>query len=379
MIFLDNQASTAEALEVIEAIARASRDLYANPHSEHAFGRKADLAVAEARESVAELIGCSLDELIFTSGATESNNIALQGIALANTSEPVHFVTTTIEHKSIHATCRALESRGVQVDYCPVGADGLVEVSQFEGRLRSDTSLVSVMLVNNEVGVVQDLQALVASVPSETTVIHSDVAQAVGKIPVDVMELGLHMASLSAHKIHGPKGIGALYIASDSPCRPMPVYYGGGQELGLRPGTVPVPLCVGFGMAARLAMVTLHESHARVSALGTRFWEVIKERLPEVELVGDHARRIPHNLNLRFPGIQADRLVGILQPFLAVSTGSACSAGEIQPSHVLSALGLGLNEARECLRVGFSRFTTEDEVMNSIELISTAVRSLHEN
>ena len=370
MIFLDNQASTPEAPEVIEAIAKASRDIYANPHSEHAGGRMAMRAVNEARESIALLIGCELDEIVFTSGATEANNIALQGSALAGCQGGTRFVTSTIEHKCIQATCRALENRGVRVSYCPVGPDGLFDLEALRDLVTPETNLVSLMLVNNEIGTIQDLAAIADLLPWGNTTFHSDISQATGRIEVDVQAIGLHMASLSAHKMHGPKGIGALFISKDTPTRPMPVYFGGGQELGLRPGTLPVPLCVGFGVAAELARLFLQDGIAKVTKLQSLFLAQVVSLFPGVQVVGSLERRVPHNLNLRFPGVPGERLIGSLQPHIAVSAGSACAAGEIQPSHVLRAVGLGAGEAMECIRVSFSRYGVEADVLSAADMLA---------
>lgn len=379
MIFLDNQASTPEAPEVTEAVARAAREHYSNPQSEHAGGRKALRAVNEARASLADLIGCEPDEIIFTSGATEANNIAIQGSALAGSGRRLRFVTSSIEHKCVKATCQELEARGVEVAYCPVGIDGLVDLEVLRGLLAAPLDLLSLMLVNNEIGTTQDLAAIGEMLPTAGTTFHSDLSQAVGKISVNVQAIGLHMGSLSAHKLHGPKGIGALFIAKDIPRRPLPVYYGGGQELGLRPGTLPVPLCVGFGVAAELARINLDDGIKKVTRLRNLFLSEVVGKFPAVQIIGDMQRRVPHNLNLRFPGVSADRLIGRLQPQVAVSTGAACAAGEIQPSHVLRAMGLGPVEALECLRVGFSRYSTEEEAIAAASLIANVALQICDN
>ena len=373
VIFLDAQASTPEAPEVLEAMAAASIDNYANPHSEHAFGRRANRAVETSRALVAELIGCDTDEVIFTSGATESNNIALQGISKDSTTSTVQFITSTIEHKSISETCLALMDMGIAVNYCPVDAGGIIRIDSLREFLTPKTKLVSIMWVNNEIGVIQDIKAIVESVDSPYTVIHSDIAQAVGKLHIDVKDTGLHMASLSAHKLHGPKGIGALYISKESPARPAPLYYGGGQESGLRPGTLPVPLCVGFGVAAMLAKRNMDTSNAWILHLRDRFLSRLRELSCTFDLIGSETVRVPHNLNLRFQGVTADILVGSVQPELAISTGSACASGEIRPSHVLTALGLSADESQECIRIGFHRGLAERQVVEAAEIIATNV------
>ncbi len=326
-------------------------------------------AVNEARESIALLIGGEPDEILFMSGASEANNIALQGSALAGRGRKLHFVTSVIEHKCIDATCHELEKRGVEVGYCPVGPEGLLDLEALRAIVKPTTDLVSLMLVNNEMGTIQDLTTIANLLISPDTTFHSDITQAIGRIEVDVQAIGLHMASLSAHKMHGPKGIGALFLSKATPTRPLPVYFGGGQELGLRPGTLPVPLCVGFGVAAELARGFLHDETAIVTRLRDVFLAEVTGKFPDVQVVGSLERRVPHNLNLRFPGVFADRLIGSLQPHVSISAGSACAAGEIQPSHVLRALGLGPVEALECIRVGFNRYGNEADAIRAASLI----------
>lgn len=381
MIYLDSSASTPESPEVIEAIARASRDLFGNAHSEHACGRKAMSAVGQARECLANLLGCEAEEILFTSGATESNNIAIQGIVLAMEAHETlpHIVTTTIEHKSILESAKMLAKKRARVTYCGVDKYGIVKIDEIESICNSIIHFMTIMMVNNEVGVIQDIAKIKEYVRSPQTILHSDITQAVGRIPVNVDGLGLHLASFSAHKMCGPKGIGGLFVSKDTPVRPLPVYHGGGHELGLRPGTLAVPLIVGFGTAAELAAKELAQNRQKVEQLRDLFLNRLQQEGINFEIIGDRNSRVPHSLNIRFFGVSGDQLVGSLQPQVALSTGSACASGEIQPSHVLSAMGLSTVASKECVRFGFSPSLTHADAVDAANLIIRQVCRLKES
>ncbi len=376
-VYLDYQATTPCDPRVVEAMLPYFTEKFGNPGSlTHAYGREAEAAVEQARSQLAELIGAEPREIIFTSGATESNNTALKGAA--------HFhrqfgkdqvVTLTTEHKCVLESARSLEAEGFLVTYVPVGRDGLVDLGRLEAAISDQTSIVSVMAAHNEIGVIQPLKEISALAHAKGALFHSDAAQAVGKIALDVNDVGADLLSISGHKIYGPKGVGALYLRRRPRARITPLIDGGGQERAMRSGTLPVPLIVGLGRAASIAQSEMEGEAQRLLALRARMLGGLKSRIPDLVLNGHSARRLPGNLNLSLPGVKALDLIAAC-PGLALSTGSACTAAEIEPSYVLKALGLGEDIAGSSLRIGIGRFTTATEIDFAIEAISAAFNRL---
>jgi cysteine desulfurase len=352
---------------------------FGNPASRsHAFGWRAAEAVEHAREQVAAAIGATSRELIFTSGATEANNLALLGCARAARPRRDHVVTCASEHPSVLDPCRALEREGLRVTYAPVDRDGLIDLDALERALDDRTALVSIGSANSEIGVLQPIAEIGRLARERGVLLHTDAAQAVGKIPFDVSELGVDLVSFSAHKLYGPKGIGALYVRRRRPSIPIePLVHGGGQERGLRSGTLPVPLCVGFGRACELAVEERPSESLRMRELRDRLWTTLAAELDAVHLNGHAERRLPGNLNLSFEGVEGEALMLGL-PELALSSGSACTSATREPSHVLRALGLAADRALCSLRIGLGRFTTRQEVDCAAREIGAHVKRLRE-
>jgi cysteine desulfurase len=335
------------------------------------MGHAARDAIEEARAHIADLIGAEAGEIIFTSGATEASNLALRG----SVGSRQHAVTTTIEHSCVRSTLGALSEAGLAVTEVPVNADGLVDAGAIEDSLRPGTRLVSVIAVNNEVGTIQPLTDIGAICRARDVIFHTDAAQAVGKIPIDVADFGIDQMSISAHKFYGPQGIGALYCRRRLQPGLSPVLTGGGQERGLRSGTLPTALCVGFGAACRIAAAEMADESSRLLRLRSRFLDRLLTLLDGVQVNGSLTDRIPGNLNLAIAGIDAESLLYRLED-MALSTGSACSSAAIAPSHVLLAMGLSREVAESSIRIGFGRETRQEEVDAAADRISTVVKSL---
>lgn len=366
-VYLDNHATTPVDPRVLAAMRPWWEDNFANPHSiEHGLGRAAEVAVEAARAEVAALIGAEAREIVFTSGATESNNLAIKGaarFAAAQGDPRRRIVTLATEHSCVLASVRDLAAEGFEPVVLPVGADGRVAPEVMRDALTVPTLLVSVMAVNNEIGVVQDLPLLAGLAKQAGALFHTDAAQAAGRIPLDVASLPADLLSLSGHKIYGPKGVGALYVRRRPRVRLAPLFSGGGQERGLRSGTLPAPLLVGFGEAARIARLEGALDQHRIAAQRDRFWAALQAEVPGVAINGGTAHRVAGNLNIAFPGgVMAQALMRGCEEELCVSTGSACSSAEIEPSAVLRALGLPEDRARSSLRIGIGRFTSPADV-----------------
>jgi cysteine desulfurase len=374
-IYLDYQATTPVDRRVLEEMLPWFAEKFGNPHSAtHAYGREAAAAVEQARGEVAALIGAEPREIVFTSGATEANNLAIKGAArLQRALGRDHIVTLATEHKCVLESARAMAREGCRVSVLPVDAEGLVDLDRLAAAIDERTAIVSVMAANNEIGVLQPLAEIGALCRSRGVLFHSDAAQASGKVPVDVEAMAIDLMSLSAHKLYGPKGIGALYVRRRPRARLLPLFDGGGQERALRSGTLPTPLCIGFGAAARIAREEMAQEAERLLRLSRRFLAGLRARLPQVRLNGDGERRLPGNLNLSFPGAPALAVIEAC-PGLALSTGSACAAAEVEPSHVLRALGLPDTLAAASLRLGLGRYTTEGEVDFAVDTLAAAVR-----
>ncbi|MGD1876321.1 MAG: cysteine desulfurase family protein [Kiloniellaceae bacterium] len=377
-IYLDNQATTPTDPRVGEAMLPVFTERFGNPHSAgHAFGWDAEEAVAKGRGQLAALIGATGREVILTSGATESNNLAIKGAARVHRQRRPHVVTLATEHKCVLESARALEREGHRVDILPVQPDGLVDLDLLAATVSEETAVVSIMAVNNEIGVIQPLAEISAICHDKGAYFHCDGAQALGKIPLDVAALGIDLMSISGHKFYGPKGIGALYVRRRPRVRLEPLIDGGGQERGLRSGTLPTPLCVGLGAAAEIAAAEMAVETARISALKTRLLEGITERLSGVALNGHAELRVAGNLNLAFEGVDAEALMRAL-PRLAVSSGSACTSTAVEPSYVLQALGLEEARARGSIRIAIGRFNSEAEIDQAVEALAGAVARLRE-
>lgn len=370
-IYLDYPATTPCDPRVIEAMLPFFSAKIGNPHNrQHAAGRAAAAAIERARSQVAALIGARPAQIIFTSGATEANNLALQGVARAGRARGRHLVTVATEHASVLEPLRALARDGFDVTVLPVDAAGLVDPDQVAAALRPDTILVSVMAANNEIGTIQPLATIGALCRARGIPLHSDGAQAAGRMALDVETLGLDLLSLSAHKLYGPPGIGALYLRAGAL---TPMLQGGGQERGLRPGTLPTPLCVGFGRAAALATAERAAEQSRLGALTDRLWQGLRQQVPGIRRNGDPEQSVAGLLSLRFPGIDATSLLEDL-PDLALSSGAACNTASGLPSSVLTAIGLDAAEAQSAVRIGLGRFTSEADVDRAIRLIGDAAR-----
>lgn len=376
-IYLDHHATTPCAPTVLAAMLPWFSERFGNAHSAHAYGWQAEEATEVAREQVAALIGAEARELTFTSGASEANHLALVGTLEARADRGRHVITSPIEHASILETLKHLQATGrAEVTVLPVDAAGRVDPAAVAAALRPDTVLVSVMWANNEIGTVQDLAAIGAHCRAAGAWLHTDAAQAVGKVPVDLRAVPVDLLSLTAHKCYGPKGVGALYLRRRDPrVTLVPQQRGGGHERGLRSGTLPVPLIVGLGAAAALAASDLEAERARQAALRDRLWAGLTAALPGLLLNGGHAHRLPHNLNFSVPGLPGDALLTALRG-LALSTGSACSSGKRAPSHVLRAIGCSDARAHASLRFGLGRDTTEAHIEAAIEQVVAAVTRL---
>jgi cysteine desulfurase len=374
-VYLDNQATTRCDPRVVQAMLPYFSEEYGNPHSaEHVMGRKAEAAIEDARAQVAGLIGADVREVIFTSGATEANNIAIKGAArfAASMGDPRRrIVTVATEHKCVLESVADLAAEGFEPIVLPVGPDGLLDPETLRDALATPTLLVSVMAVNNETGVVQDFVQHAAIAKDAGALFHSDLAQAVGKIPLDLTRSKIDLASISGHKLYGPKGVGALFVRRRPRVRLSPLFSGGGQERGLRSGTLPSPLIVGLGEACRLAAAEMAAEAERIAALRIGLLERLRRDIPGIRINGNVQARISGNLNLTFPRATAAALMEAV-PDLCVSTGSACSSAEIEPSYVLRALGLSDQEAARTLRIGIGRFTSAADIDYAAAALSAA-------
>ncbi|KAI0362455.1 cysteine desulfurase [Trametes cingulata] len=377
-IYLDMQATTPVDPRVLDAMLPFFTDQFGNPHSRtHAYGWEAEKAVEDARKHVADLIGAEPKDIVFTSGATETNNMAIKGVARFHKDKKKHVITTQTEHKCVLDSCRKLQEEGFDVTYLPVQKNGVIRLEELEAAIRPDTSLVSIMTVNNETGVIQPIKEIGEIVRKHRGVyFHTDAAQAAGKIPVDVNEMNIDLMSISGHKLYGPKGIGAAYVRRRPRVRLEPILSGGGQERGLRSGTLPTALVVGMGEAARIAKQEMARDHARVKELSDRLINGINSRIEHVVRNGD-SNGYPGCVNLSFAYVEGESLLMALKD-VALSSGSACTSASLEPSYVLRALGAAEDMAHSSLRFGIGRFTTEAEVDYVIEKIVAVVQRLRD-
>lgn len=377
-IYLDYQATTPTDPRVVEAMMPYFTTKFGNPHSRsHFYGWEAEEAVELARENIAKVINAEAKEIIFTSGATESNNLAIKGIARFYGSKKRHIITVLTEHKCVLDACRHLEDDGFEVTYLPVEPNGLINLENLKNAITDQTMLVSVMGVNNEIGVIQPLKEIGKICRTRGVFFHTDIAQAYGKIPIDVNEYNIDLASISGHKIYGPKGIGALYVRRKPRIRLTPIINGGGQERGMRSGTLPTPLIVGFGKAAEIAMLEMKKDYQHVKILFDRFLEAINKEIPEVYLNGDKEQRFPGNLNLSFSYVEGESMILAIKD-LAVSSGSACTSASLESSYVLRALGVEEELAHTSIRFGIGRFTIKEEIDYAVALIISKINNLRE-
>lgn len=375
-IYLDNQATTQVDPRVVESMIPYLKSEFGNPHSRnHVYGWDAEKVCIAARRQVSALINAEEKEIIFTSGATESNNLALKGIAKFYGDKKKHIITLVTEHKCILDTCRYLEQEGFLVSYLPVKANGIIDLEMLENAITKQTLLISVMAVNNEIGVIQPLKEIGELCRKHNVFFHSDIAQAFGKIPIDVNELNIDLASISGHKIYGPKGIGALYIRKKPRVRLVPIFNGGGQERGFRSGTLAPFLLVGLGKAAELALNEMDRDYKHVKILFNNFFDRITSEVKDVYLNGDKNKRYPGNLNLSFAYIEGESMILAIKD-LAVSSGSACTSSSLEPSYVLRGIGVSDSLAHTSLRFGFSRFTKVEEIEYAVELLISKIEKL---
>ncbi len=381
-VYLDYQATTPTDPRVVAAMLPYFTEKFANPHSrEHAPGLESEAAVEDARARIATLVGADSKEIIFTSGATESNNLAIKGAAAFNRDRRGgardHLVTIATEHKCVLETCRQLEREGLSVTYLAARPNGLIDLDHLRDAIGERTLLVSVMGVNNEIGVIQPLAEIGALCRARGVLFHSDCAQAIGKIPLDVNDMNIDLMSVSGHKLYGPMGIGVLYVRRRPRARLAPQIDGGGQERGLRSGTLPTPLCVGLGEACAIAGREMAVEDARIRDLRDRLHDGIAGRLDGVSLNGDLEHRLAGNLNLAFAGIDGESLLAAFDD-LAVSSGSACTSASVEPSYVLRALGIDDALADGSIRFGIGRFTTEAEIEYAVGAVVEGVRGLRD-
>jgi cysteine desulfurase len=376
-VYLDYQATTPADPRVVQAMQPYWSSIFGNPHSaDHAFGWKADEAVEAARAEVAGLFGADPDEIVFTSGATEANNLALLGIARASPPTRRRIIVSAIEHKCVLAAAHAAAEYGFEVITAPVDADGIVDLGFIRETLDERVAVVSLMMVNNEIGTIQPTKEVGLMCKSAGAVFHTDAVQAIGFREIDVEDQMIDLMSISAHKIYGPKGIGGLFVSRSSSIRPKPIIHGGGQEQGLRSGTLATPLCVGFGEACRIIREQDATNTDQIIENRNYLMRELEKTVPGTIVNGTMSFRHPGNLNIRFNGIEAELLLNGLQPHIGASTGSACSSGQIEPSHVLRAIGLSAADSACSVRFSVGRFTTRSEIDFALSMIRDTVQRL---
>jgi cysteine desulfurase len=378
-IYLDNHATTPMDPRVLEAMLPYFTGKFGNAASRnHQFGWEAEAAVETAREQIAKLIGATAKEIIFTSGATESNNLAIKGVAEMYREKGNHIITSVTEHKAVLDTCKRLEKYGYKVTYLPVGADGLISLDELKAAITDKTILVTIMAANNEIGVLQPIDAIGAICKEKGVLFHSDAVQAAGKVPLDVNRSNISIMSLTAHKMYGPKGVGALYVRRKNPrVQLSAILDGGGHERGMRSGTLNVPGIVGFGKAAEIAMNEMAEESKRLTLLRDRLKDKFLSNLDEVHVNGTMEHHLPGNLNISFVYVEGESLLMGIND-IAVSSGSACTSATLEPSYVLKALGLGDDVAHSSIRFGIGRFNTQAEIDYVADRLIDTVKKLRE-
>ena len=376
-VYLDNAATTPARSEALEAMMRCYEETTGNASSLHMFGQEAKRALEKARRTVARLLGADPEEIYFTGGGTQSDNLAVKGVARANGNRGRHVITSSIEHHAVLHSCQELEEQGYEVTYLPVDRQGLVNLDALAGSIRADTILISVMLANNEVGTIEPLSEISAMAEEYGIPVHTDAVQAMGKRPVDVDALGVDLLSLTAHKFHGPKGVGVLFVRQGT--RISPLLHGGHQERTLCPGTEDIPGIVGLQTALELTCEELDDTSERLAELRDQLQRGIEERIPDVELNGHPTLRLPNILNMSFVGVEGESLLMALDTQgIAVSTGSACTAGSTDPSHVLQAMGVPRDRAQGSLRFSLGRENYAEQIAYVIDTLAKVVERLRE-
>ncbi len=378
-IYMDNHATTPVDPRVLEAMLPFFTERFGNAASRnHAFGWQAEEAVETGRKQIADLIGASAKEIVITSGATESDNLAVKGVAEMYRQKGNHIITAVTEHKAVLDTCKRLEKQGFEVTYLRVRRDGLIDLDDLRAAITDRTILITIMMANNEIGVVQPIAEIGRIARERGIVFHTDAVQAAGKIPFDVNAFNVDLASLSAHKMYGPKGVGALYVRRKNPrVLVAPIIDGGGHERGMRSGTLNVPGIVGFGRAAEICRQEMAAESARIGALRDRLDEGLHRNLDEIHVNGSMEHRVPNNLNVSFAYVEGESLLMGMSD-IAVSSGSACTSASLEPSYVLKALGTGDDLAHSSIRFGLGRFNTEEEVDYVVGKVTEVVRRLRE-
>jgi len=374
-VYMDHAATTPADPEVVEAMMPYFTQIYGNASSLHGFGREAHNAMEEARSRVARLINAHPEEIIFTAGGTESDNIAIKGAAYANRSKGDHIITSTIEHPAVLETCRSLEKQGFKVSYIPVDKNGLIEREALRKAVTERTTLITIMHANNEIGTIEPIEEIAETAGTKNVIFHSDAVQSAGKIPVDVKDIGIDLLSISAHKIYGPKGIGALYVRKGT--RLEPIIHGGGHEGGLRSSTENIPGIVGLGKAAELAETRMSEDITHLTNLRDQLTKETLSSIEESYLNGHPTKRLPNNAHFRFTGIEGEALIlNLDEKGIAASTGSACSSKKLLPSHVLMAIGLDAVQAHGSLRLTLGRENTKEDVEYVLQVLPETVKKL---
>ncbi|MCH7596732.1 MAG: IscS subfamily cysteine desulfurase [Planctomycetes bacterium] len=378
-IYLDHNATTPVDPRVLEAMLPYFKETFGNSASRnHSFGWAAEEAVDKARGQVAKVIGAGSKEIVWTSGSTEGNNTAIQGVARMYADKGKHIITCTIEHKAVIDPCKFLETQGYEVTWLDSDPKGCISAEQVKEAMRDDTILVTLMFANNEIGTIHPIAEIGALCKERGVLFHTDATQAFGKVPIDVNEMGIDLLSLSAHKVYGPKGVGALYVRRKKPrVRLQPILHGGGHERGIRSGTLNVPGIVGCGAAAEIALAEMQTESVRTAQLRDRLWAGLSEHLTEISVNGDPQNRLPNTLNVSFLYVEGESLMMGFGD-IAVSSGSACTSASLEPSYVLKGLGLGDDLAHSSIRFSLGRFTTEQEIDHTIKRVVAAVNHLRD-
>ena len=378
LIYLDLQATTPVDPRVLNEMMPYFTTKFGNAHSKtHQYGWDSEESVENARKKISNIINANPKEIIFTSGATESNNIAIKGLANFNKNKKIHIITAQTEHKCVLESCRSLQQKGFEITYLPVKNNGLIDLNELNNNISTNTLLVSIMAVNNEIGIIQPIKEIGEICKKNKIHFHTDAAQALGKIPLDVDEMNIDLMSMSSHKLYGPKGIGALYVRRKPRVRLEPIISGGGQERGLRSGTLATPLIVGFGKACEIAQTEMKEETIRINKLKNRLITNINSELTNVTLNGCDVNRYPGNVNLSFYCVEGESLL-MASKDLAISSGSACTSASLEPSYVLRSLGLSDDLAHSSIRFGIGRFTTEKDIDYASESIIKSVKKLRD-
>jgi cysteine desulfurase len=374
-IYLDHNATTPVHSEVLEEMLPYLKEKFGNASSIHSFGREAKVALEDAREKVAKLFNCAPSEIYFTSGGTESDNLAIKGVAFANRRKGKHIITSSIEHHAVLESCKYLQKEGFEITFLPVDKYGFVDPDEFGKNIRNDTILVSIMHTNNEIGTIQPLNELANITKEKGVYFHTDAVQSAGKIPLDTEKIPIDLASISGHKIYGPKGVGAIYIRKG--VRITPLAHGGHHERSRRAGTENIPGIVGLGKAAEIALRDMEDQYRHLKSLTEAFFKKLHEKIVDISLNGHSEKRIPSTLNISFKGVEGESIILSLDmKGVAVASGSACTSGSLEPSHVLSALGIDPAIAQSSIRFGFGRGNTMEDVDYVCEVLPEIIERL---